>query len=180
VIAGAQMRVRKYSTFREIANSYPEATIVVDVPIGLFEDVRPGGRECDRLARQLLGYRSSSVFSAPARRYLAARRFEEVLGMSIQSFSIRDKVKEVDDFIAPERQNRILEGHPEVSFARLVGRPMQSGKKTYAGNLERREALRFAPGDPFSEFRANPRASLQSVGITNVDVDDGIHASSSG
>lgn len=37
--------------------------IAVDVPIGLPDVTRPGGRTCDRLARRLLGPRSASVFS---------------------------------------------------------------------------------------------------------------------
>ena len=92
--------------------------------------------------------------------------------MSIQSFNICDKIKEVDDFITPTLQNRILEGHPEVSFARLIGRPMQSGKKSHTGNLERRQALRNVAGDAFSQLHANPRAALKGAGISNVEVDD--------
>ena len=92
--------------------------------------------------------------------------------MSIQSFNIRDKIKEVDDFITPTLQDRILEGHPEVSFARLVGRPMESGKKSEAGTLERRQALRSVAGDAFSQLHANPRAALKGAGISNVEVDD--------
>lgn len=172
IAAGSRMTLRRRPIFRELAESYPNATIVVDVPIGLFEDPRPGGRECDRLARQLLGDRRSSVFSPPARRYLAAQSFNEVSGMSIQSFSIRYKIKELDDFITLSLQNRILEGHPEVSFTRLVGHAMRSGKKSQAGNLERRQALSTVAGDPFSRFHANPRAALQSEGIIGVEVDD--------
>ena len=172
IATAGRVTLRKRPTFRELADSHPQATIVVDVPIGLFERPRPGGRECDQLARQLLGERRSSVFSPPARRYLSAQRFEEVSGMSIQSFSIRDKIKELDDFITPPLQNRILEGHPEVSFTTLVGRPMRSGKKSQAGNLERRLAMATSPGDPFSQFHTNPRGSLQREGITKVEVDD--------
>ena len=172
IAAGGRLTISKRATFQDLVELHPHATIVVDVPIGLFEDPRPGGRECDQLARQILGNRRSSVFSPPARRYLAAERFEQVSGMSIQSFSIRDKIKELDDFINPTLQTRILEGHPEVSFARLVGQPMQSGKKSHAGNLERREALRAAAGDPFSRLHANPRKALHSEGVTRVEVDD--------
>ena len=45
-------------------------SVLIDIPIGL-SDSGPGGRLCDREARQLLGCgRVSSVFSAPARRTL--------------------------------------------------------------------------------------------------------------
>ena len=40
--------------------------VAVDVPIGLAAQPVPGGRECDRIARKLLGPRGSSVFPAPA------------------------------------------------------------------------------------------------------------------
>src|SRR6266849_1907986 len=151
IAAGGRLSICKRPTFRALAELHPHATVVVDVPIGLFEDPRPVGRECDQLARELLGERRSSVFSPPARRYLAAKRFEEVRGMSIQRFSIRDKIKELDDFITPSLQDRIFEGHPELSFRTLFGRPPQSGKKSQAGNLERRHALATVPGDPFSQ-----------------------------
>ncbi len=91
--------------------------------------------------------------------------------MSIQSFSIRDKIKELDEFISPALQNRIFEGHPEVSFKTLVGRPLQFGKKSQAGSLERRRALATAADAPFSEFHPN-RAALQQEGISRVQVDD--------
>lgn len=172
IATDGRVSIRRELTFRRLAESHPNAVIIVDVPIGLFDRPRPGGRECDQLARELLGDRRSSVFSPPLRRYLAAKHFSEVRGMSIQSFSIRDKIKELDDFITPSFQERIVEGHPEVSFRTLAGRPLQSGKKSEAGNQERRRALASAAGNSFSPFLTNPRAILQREGITRVQIDD--------
>ncbi len=172
ISARGRMTVCKCPTFRELAEAHPQAIIVVDVPIGLFEDPRVGGRECDQRARRILQNRSSSVFSPPARRYLASERFEDVSGMSIQAFNIRSKIREVDDFITPGLQDRILEGHPEVSFATLLGQPMQTGKKGQVGRLERSRGLRSVDGDPFARFHVDPRAALQSQGVTKIGVDD--------
>lgn len=50
----------------------PEAT-GVDMPIGLLDAGRPGGRPCDLQARKLLSTRSSCVFSPVGVREVAAR-----------------------------------------------------------------------------------------------------------
>ena len=49
--------------------------IVIDIPIGLLDGYVPGGRDCDRESRKLLGQpRGSSVFSAPSRASLGRSR----------------------------------------------------------------------------------------------------------
>ena len=47
-----------------MAHHAPLAAVAVDMPIGLWDD--KVGRACDRAAREVLGKRSSSIFSAPA------------------------------------------------------------------------------------------------------------------
>ena len=41
------------------------------------------------------------------------------MGISRQLWNIGDKIKEVDDFMTPERQATIKEAHPELIFLRL-------------------------------------------------------------
>jgi predicted RNase H-like nuclease len=122
--------------------------IVIDVPIGLLES---GRRHCDTLARQRIGPRRNSVFTAPLRPMLQAsshaessaiRRGIEEKGYSMQGFGIVPLVRSVDQVMTPELQTRIREGHPEVSFAAMAGMPLQHPKLKAAGKLERIELLR--------------------------------------
>ena len=64
--------MRDVASFRDLLELREAPAIVcVDMPIGLHEHTPPGGRECERLARGLLGPRRSSVFSALGREVLA-------------------------------------------------------------------------------------------------------------
>lgn len=120
--------------------------LLADVPIGLPES---GSREADQAARRYLGYpRSCSVFPAPIRSVLEAedwneataiRRHVEGKGMSRQAWGITGKVREMDSAIRKldPGQQRVREGHPEVSFAAWSGKPMITSKKRSSGRKER-------------------------------------------
>jgi predicted RNase H-like nuclease len=63
------------------------------------------------------------------------------MGVSCQLWNIRDKIKEVDDFITPDRQATIREAHPELVFWKLNNqRPLQ-GKKSELGRDQRIKLL---------------------------------------
>ena len=125
----------------------------IDMPIGL---PTTGSRHCDVEARRMVGPRRSSVFPAPVRAVLGAPGYAEALrlsraasgtGLSRQTFGILPKVHELDRVMTPERQARLVEVHPEVSFAVLAGRPMAHPKRTPQGRAERLTALRAVFGD---------------------------------
>lgn len=119
-------------TWLEVAEQTRDCTsVAVDMPIGL--PLEGQGRECDYLARRILGARRNSVFPAPARTYLEARSFSEVRGMSLQSFHLLPKIRELDDWIDPGLQSRVWEAHPELIFARLAGGPLEETKKSPVG-----------------------------------------------
>jgi predicted RNase H-like nuclease len=120
------------------------AFLGIDIPIGLLD----GSRACDKAARKLLGQpRGTSVFAAPCRAALVAKAHSEASvvnrqrtgrGLSLQSFHIRPKIKQVDDAIAPECQQWAFEVHPEICFWALNGqRPMAHKKTTPEGKAER-------------------------------------------
>ena len=117
------------ATFAEVAQVTAACRrVAVDMPIGL-----PGPdqtRDCEREARRRLGPRRHSIFSTPARQYLHAQEFSQVRGMSLQSFHLLPKIRELDHWITPERQQRVMEAHPELCFLRLAGRPLEFSKKT--------------------------------------------------
>jgi predicted RNase H-like nuclease len=129
--------------------------VAIDMPIGLPDT---GRRECDLLAKRLLGAAHSRVFLAPPRGVLDSpdhptasarhRRLVDGAGMSVQTWNIADRMREVDD---AADDPRLVEVHPELSFAALAGRVL-GRKKTAEGRVERLAALRtWLPGlDPGS------------------------------
>jgi len=138
--------VTVFPTFQTLLEALPGATIAVDMPIGLPDFSRKGGRGPEALVRPLLGARQSSVFAIPSRAALYAdisgfttleawhaahRRASDVAlatsdpprGVSIQAFGIFSKIREIDQLLIarPELRGRIFESHPEVAFCRLNG-----------------------------------------------------------
>jgi predicted RNase H-like nuclease len=126
--------------------SLPHKRAMIDMPIGLKV---AGHRTCDIRARELVG---SSVFlgarrnlwefpdQASANQYYW-RHEGPGMGVSCQLWNIRDKIKEVDDFITPDRQATIGEAHPELIF-RNLGDPLRlQGKKSALGRDQRIKLL---------------------------------------
>jgi predicted RNase H-like nuclease len=122
------------------------AVIGIDIPIGLPDT---GRRQADVLAYKLVGPRRASVFMTPVRAALEAgshaaavevNRARAGEGVSAQMYGLRSKILEVDVW-ARDAGRRVVEVHPEVSFARLAGSPLPDGKRTWAGVHHRRRLL---------------------------------------
>jgi predicted RNase H-like nuclease len=175
----SEARLVLCSSFSEVV-SLPEkpAPIAVDIPIGLLDRAEPGGRTCDRAARVMLGRsRASSVFTPPTRTALQARAYREAMrmngaGMSRQAFNIMGKIREVDELMQPNLQERVFEAHPELVLMGLAGRPMRHKKKTPAGWRER-EAL-VAPS--FGRHYMEPSQVLDRFGRSCLATDDVLDA----
>lgn len=117
------------------------AAIAVDIPIGLPRVGTIGGRAADREARAGLGGRQSAVFAVPARVAVMeteyARACEVAFAhsdpprkVSKQTFFLFPKIREVDGFVTPELQARVVECHPEVAFWGINGcRALEEPKK---------------------------------------------------
>lgn len=124
----------------------PHKRAMIDMPIGLKAE---GYRICDLRARALVG---AAVFLG-ARRDLwkftdmaAAnahywRREGKGRGVSCQLWNIRDKLREIDAFMSPERQTTIGEAHPELIFWSLAGRTRLEKKTTARGREQRIKLL---------------------------------------
>lgn len=136
--------------------SLPEAPAVlgVDMVIGCPDTAEPGGRACDRFARQLLGHpRGTSVFSPPAYDALQAHTYEEAQrrnraggpdapGLSKQAYHLMPKMRALAAQMTPERQDRVREVHPELSFYAMNGNtPVATSKHTDAGRTARLDLL---------------------------------------
>jgi len=120
-----------------------DATVAVDIPIGLPDRIEGPGRPAEQAVRSLLGGRQSSVFSVPARDAVWCEDYREACAIaalrstpprriSKQAFMLFRKICEVDAFLrgGPGRAERLLETHPEVVFWALNGgRPLAEPKK---------------------------------------------------
>jgi predicted RNase H-like nuclease len=121
--------------------SMPHQRAMIDMPIGLKIS---GHRTCDIRARELVGF---SVFPGARRKPLGIsrpgvwRHEGPGMGVSCQLWNIRDKIKEVDDFITPERQGMIGESHPELIFRNLSNPLCLGGKKSALGRDQRIKLL---------------------------------------
>jgi len=122
------------------------AVIGIDIPIGLPDT---GRRAADVLAYQRVGARRSSVFMTPVRAALEASTYAAAVqvnrdrageGFSAQVYGLRSKILEVDGWVR-HAQRRVVEVHPEASFAELAGGPLRDGKRTWAGAHHRRRLL---------------------------------------
>jgi predicted RNase H-like nuclease len=126
--------------------SMPHQRAMIDMPIGLKMS---GHRRCDISARELVG---ASVFlgarrnlwefsdQASANQYYW-RHEGPGMGVSCQLWNIRDKIREVDDIITPDRQATIGEAHPELIFRKLGNQVRLQGKKTELGRDQRIKLL---------------------------------------
>lgn len=143
---------------------------LVDMPIGLSSGPTP--RDVEPSMRQHLKGKSSSVFNTPCRQalegatHLAASAINAgVLGkrLSVQTFSLFPKLREVDATVLACGQSCLREGHPEVSFSLMAGSPVKSPKKLREGKAERVTLL---------EARGIPVLSLLQHRPSRVGEDD--------
>jgi len=176
-----------FPTFAALIAVLPDdATIAVDMPIGLPDFTQKGGRGPEVLVRRFLGERQSSVFSIPSRAALhafaepfttlgrwyeghrlaseAARATSDPpRGVSIQAFGIFAKIREIDALLIarPALRERVIESHPEVAFWRLNGeQAMRLPKKVRTminpAGMEERRALLARIGLPAEFVHAAP------------------------
>ncbi|OQB12459.1 MAG: hypothetical protein BWY15_02184 [Firmicutes bacterium ADurb.Bin193] len=143
-LEGNSLNITLYDSISEIiAECNDVDCILIDIPIGLPENDNNMRPDAD-LRKKLKG-KASSVFNTPCRQAVYTDNYENAntinnkilsKGLSKQSFSICDKIKEVDKFLQcnPAWKNRLLESHPEYIFAILnFGKPVLESKKTLDG-----------------------------------------------
>jgi predicted RNase H-like nuclease len=144
-----QFEVRVVADWVTMMAELPSRVLVgVDIPMGL---PGKGSRQCDVEARKRLGQpRGSSVFPAPVRGVLKsglshreisdAHQRIDGRGLSQQAYRLLPKIMEVDRYLREDvsRQQRVIEIHPEVSFAVWNrGRSMGYRKSKLVGRAER-------------------------------------------
>lgn len=146
--AGEVTAVHSDAALTGILAAAPDAAVVaIDIPLGLPADTT---RVCDVEARALLrGVRPSSVFATPPRvvleapdyttaRAIAARHWSR--GVSAQAYNLGPRILEADAIA--EADSRLIEAHPELSFAEMAGAPVAEHKKSWDGLHQRLLLLR--------------------------------------
>jgi|CZKR01.1.fsa_nt_gi predicted RNase H-like nuclease len=126
-------------TFLELFENRGLDLIVIDIPIGLPDK---GDRKADKAARKCLGIRHVCVFPAPIRPILDCVNREKAcekcvsIGerrVNVFQWAIVPKIRCIDLVLrrGKDAQDRIREGHPEVSFTQMnSGTPLLSKKST--------------------------------------------------
>lgn len=140
---------RVLETFIDVLDQRPSfATIALNAPVGYLESPQPGGRECDRVARALLGRRGGAIPSAPVRSLLDEGSDRTAGGISAVTRKLLPRYIEVAAEMAPYRQRTVYEVSSEMSFYQLNDdTPLRWSKRTEAGQEERRTLLaRKIPG----------------------------------
>jgi predicted RNase H-like nuclease len=124
--------------------------IFIDIPIGLSSEKFT--RTIESKLRKELGKRSSTIFTPACRKAVYAQNYDEareinkeILGksISIQSYNISKKIKEVDQFMEIKATElEIYESHPEICFKYLNNSEIiQTKKSTKEGFQERFQLL---------------------------------------
>ena len=160
-------RVVHTPTFAALLDALPaDATIAVDMPIGLPDRVTKGGRGPEQAVRPHLGMRRSSVFSIPSRAAVMTEDYRDACTVALetsdpprkiskQGFFLFPKIREIDALMTPALEARIFEAHPELAFWRLNGEePVAEPKKIkgkvspdgMAARIALLTAEGFAPG----------------------------------
>jgi predicted RNase H-like nuclease len=114
--------------------------IMLHAPVGLLEEPRPRGRQCDQDARRVLGMpRAGAIVTPPARSTTNSGAFD---GLNPIQRALLPRITEVAKEIQPYHQRTVYEGHPELSFYQLnEDVPMRYSKHMEAGREERRALL---------------------------------------
>jgi predicted RNase H-like nuclease len=136
-----------FDSLSDAAKALKDAVVLaVDTPIGF---PREGyGRAAERAAEKLVESRRRSVFSTlPRPVYLEANYdtakviAKELTGKSVSRQSHGMRLKMLEAVELQEREPRLIEVHPEVSFRALAGRPLDYAKTTWGGFVVRRQLL---------------------------------------
>jgi predicted RNase H-like nuclease len=135
-----------FPTFAELLDCRPAFDIIaVHCHLSFPAEDTPGGRTCDRMARELLGWpRSGAITSPPSRRFLSTGDLDQRArtGLSPIAAHMLARYAEVAQEMQPYRQRQVFEVHPELSFYQLNhDKPMLHAKATPQGVLERRALL---------------------------------------
>jgi predicted RNase H-like nuclease len=149
------------SSIAEVIDDFD--VIGIDMPIGLPIDT---SRLCDIEARRYLRPRGATVFATPPRACIDAADYAHACAMarvatgkaiSIQTWNIVPKIRELDTTVTHEFEHRVAEIHPECSFLMMRQTMMNDtqpldSKHTERGREQRVELIqRFFAVTPVAQ-----------------------------
>lgn len=137
-------------SIHELMERHPDLQrVFIDIPIGLSSINFT--RTIESKLRKELGNRSSTIFTPACRKAIYASDYDEarainkeILGksISIQSYNISKKIKEVDQFLKTKAGDlEIYESHPEICFKYLNDSEVIQTKKSTKEGFEERFSL---------------------------------------
>ncbi len=134
---------RVIETFVEVIDQRPAFEVLaLNAPIGYLEELRTGGRTCDREARGLLGRRGSAIQSPPIRPQVEEGLDQSAEGLNAVTRKLLPRYREVAAEMAPYHQRRVYEVTSELSFFQLnEDTPLRWSKRSSRGQEERRALL---------------------------------------
>lgn len=124
------------------------AVVGIDIPIGLPDR---GERAVDGAARRLLKGAASTVFTTPTRPALEqsdpdaaskVNREHDGKGISRQSWGLKAKILDVDEWLSKPAAIEVIEVHPELAFQAMAGhQPLRYNKRSWSGVVARQQLL---------------------------------------
>lgn len=135
-----------FPNFAEILDYRPSFDVIaIHCHLSFPEEDTAGGRTCDKLARQLLGWpRAGAIGSPPSRHYLRTGDLDARAQKGLNPINARmmRRYAEVAEEMQPYRQRKVFEVHPELSFYQLNDdQPMKHSKYMEKGVAERRSLV---------------------------------------
>lgn len=122
---------------------------LIDIPLGL-EDKKPV-RECDKIFKNILGRKASSIFNAPVYPLLKCKTYQEACDLnhritgkkiSLQTWFIIPKIRDANSFLQKSKDKNILkEFHPETGFMILNKNEHLQFKKREKQGIEERLSI---------------------------------------
>lgn len=133
---------RVLSKFSEVFEERPLFEVIaLNAPVG-YPDTPEEERDCDVIARRLLGRRSMTVKRTPTRGTVETGLVRLDEHLDAITLVLLGRYCEVNVEMLPYRQRTVYEAHPELSFYVINGdKPLVRSKKTDEGIAERRVLL---------------------------------------
>lgn len=141
-----------FSSIEELVFEISDADYyLIDMPMGLGDNNIT--RNLDSSMKKLLRPRHSTIFQAPCRQVLDAENYNDAnrinrhilgKGLTIQSWNIVPKIREIDDFLrnTDTFRERFYESSPELCFAGFNdGEPLKTKKSRPEGKTERKSII---------------------------------------
>jgi predicted RNase H-like nuclease len=144
----APEEVQIFDSFREVVDMRPGfSAIVVNAPIGYRDKQSDPPRQCDVVARSLLGRRAITIRRPPSREVLNRGSSLPSDHLDAVTKTMLPVIVDVSLEMSSYRQRTVYEGSPELSYYFLNGeKPLRWSKMREEGRQERRDLLVKAPG----------------------------------